>query len=441
MPKLAKQTLKTAGTSPAETIPPQPSYRRPWWSALAAAVLTLVLGGSVLGVQLESTGITTTVRLMGMDTWGWLLAAALAVFLHQLVRPQIEEWRARTRKPSRFSVPDVMSGQKRQLWIMLAISALLIFPFLSNRSAVDLATLTLIYIMLGLGLNVVVGLAGLLDLGYVGFYAVGAYTYALLNSYLGFSFWEALPIAGLMTALFGYLLGFPVLRLRGDYLAIVTLGFGEIIRILLNNWTELTGGPNGIARIPKPTLFNLEFSRRADEGNIAFHEFFGIDYDPALKVIYLYLLALILVLITLFVIYRLLRMPIGRAWEALREDDIACRSLGMNPTGIKLSAFTIGASFAGFAGAFFAARQGFISPESFTFIESAIILAIVVLGGMGSQLGVILAAIAMTLLPELAREFNEYRMLLFGLMMVLMMVWRPQGLVPLKRPQMELDRG
>ena len=441
MPKLAKQTLNTAGTSPAETIPPQPSYRRPWWSALAAAVLTLVLGGSVLGVQLESTGITTTVRLMGMDTWGWLLAAALAVFLHQLVRPQIEEWRARTRKPSRFSVPDVMSGQKRQLWIMLAIGALLIFPFLSNRSAVDLATLTLIYIMLGLGLNVVVGLAGLLDLGYVGFYAVGAYTYALLNSYLGFSFWEALPIAGLMTALFGYLLGFPVLRLRGDYLAIVTLGFGEIIRILLNNWTELTGGPNGIARIPKPTLFNLEFSRRAAEGNIAFHEFFGIDYDPALKVIYLYLLALILVLITLFVIYRLLRMPIGRAWEALREDDIACRSLGMNPTGIKLSAFTIGASFAGFAGAFFAARQGFISPESFTFIESAIILAIVVLGGMGSQLGVILAAIAMTLLPELAREFNEYRMLLFGLMMVLMMVWRPQGLVPLKRPQMELDRG
>ncbi|GED40718.1 high-affinity branched-chain amino acid ABC transporter permease LivM [Cobetia marina] len=441
MPKLAKQTLKTAGTSPAETIPPQPSYRRPWWSALAAAVLTLVLGGSVLGVQLESTGITTTVRLMGMDTWGWLLAASLAVFLHQLVRPQIEEWRARTRKPSRFRVPDVMSGQKRQLWIMLAIGALLIFPFLSNRSAVDLATLTLIYIMLGLGLNVVVGLAGLLDLGYVGFYAVGAYTYALLNSYLGFSFWEALPIAGLMTALFGYLLGFPVLRLRGDYLAIVTLGFGEIIRILLNNWTELTGGPNGIARIPKPTFFNLEFSRRADEGNIAFHEFFGIDYDPAFKVIYLYLLALILVLITLFVIYRLLRMPIGRAWEALREDDIACRSLGMNPTGIKLSAFTIGASFAGFAGAFFAARQGFISPESFTFIESAIILAIVVLGGMGSQLGVILAAIAMTLLPELAREFNEYRMLLFGLMMVLMMVWRPQGLVPLKRPQMELDRG
>ena len=441
MPKLAKQTLKKAGPSPAETLPPQPANRRPWWSALAAAVLTLVLGGSVLGVQLESTGITTTVRLMGMDTWGWLLAAALAVFLHQLVRPQIEEWRSRTRKPSRFSVPDVMSGQKRQLWIMLAIGALLIFPFLSNRSAVDLATLTLIYIMLGLGLNVVVGLAGLLDLGYVGFYAVGAYTYALLNSYLGFSFWEALPIAGLMTALFGYLLGFPVLRLRGDYLAIVTLGFGEIIRILLNNWTELTGGPNGIARIPKPTLFNLEFSRRADEGNIAFHEYFGIDYDPALKVIYLYLLALILVLITLFVIYRLLRMPIGRAWEALREDDIACRSLGMNPTGIKLSAFTIGASFAGFAGAFFAARQGFISPESFTFIESAIILAIVVLGGMGSQLGVILAAIAMTLLPELAREFNEYRMLLFGLMMVLMMVWRPQGLVPLKRPQMELDRG
>lgn len=441
MPPLNKQVLKKAGTSPAEAISPQPSYRRPWWSAIAAAVLTLVLGGSVLGVQLESSGITTTVRLMGMETWGWLLAAAFAVFVHQLVRPQIEEWRARTRQPSRFTMPKVLSGQKRQLWIMLTIGALLIFPFMSNRSAVDLATLTLIYIMLGLGLNVVVGLAGLLDLGYVGFYAIGAYTYALLNSYLGFSFWEALPLAGLMTALFGYLLGFPVLRLRGDYLAIVTLGFGEIIRILLNNWTELTGGPNGIARIPKPTFFNLEFTRKAQDGNVPFHEYFGIAYDPSYKVIYLYLLALILVLITLFVIYRLLRMPIGRAWEALREDDIACRSLGMNPTGIKLSAFTIGASFAGFAGAFFAARQGFISPESFTFIESAIILAIVVLGGMGSQLGVILAAIAMTLLPELAREFNEYRMLLFGLMMVLMMVWRPQGLVPLKRPHMELDRG
>nr|WP_298415235.1 high-affinity branched-chain amino acid ABC transporter permease LivM [uncultured Halomonas sp.] len=407
-----------------------------------SAGLTFLLGASVLGVELRSQGVNTIVAVEGPMTWLWLGVAVVIVFFHQLFRPRIEALRRRTWGGSRFSLPPLLRNHaQRRLMIALVIGALLLFPFLAERSAIDLATLTLIYVMLGLGLNVVVGLAGLLDLGYVGFYAVGAYTYALLNNYFGFSFWEALPLAGIVTALFGYLLGFPVLRLRGDYLAIVTLGFGEIIRILLNNWTELTGGPNGISRIPKPTLFNLEFSRRADEGNIPFHEFFGIPYDPSYKVMYLYILALLLSLATVYVIYRLMRMPIGRAWEALREDDIACRSLGLNPTGIKLSAFTIGASFAGFAGAFFAARQGFISPESFTFIESAIVLAIVVLGGMGSQLGVILAAIAMTLLPEIAREFNEYRMLLFGLIMVMMMVWRPQGLLPLKRPQMELKRG
>ncbi|MGB1271547.1 MAG: high-affinity branched-chain amino acid ABC transporter permease LivM, partial [Endozoicomonas sp.] len=321
-------------------------------------------------------------------------------------------------------------------------AGLLIWPFFVSRGAVDLATLALIYVMLGLGLNVVVGLAGLLDLGYVAFYAVGAYSYALLNQYFGLDFWSCLLIGGAMAALFGFLLGFPVLRLRGDYLAIVTLGFGEIIRILLNNWTAITGGPNGISQIPKPTLFGLEFSRRAkEEGNIPFHEFFGIDYSSGYKVIFLYILAVLLVLATLYIINRLLRMPIGRAWEALREDDIACRSLGLNPTAIKLSAFTIGAAFAGFAGTFFAARQGFISPESFTFIESAIILAIVVLGGMGSQVGVILAAVIMTVLPEFAREFQEYRMLMFGLMMVLMMIWRPEGLMPMKRPHLTLKKS
>lgn len=256
---------------------------------------------------------------------------------------------------------------------------------------------------------------------------------------MGFSFWEALPIAGLLAALFGFLLGFPVLRLRGDYLAIVTLGFGEIIRILLLNLTEITGGPNGIGQIPKPTLFGLEFNRTVKDGGWeTFHQFFGLPYSGDSKVIFLYLMALLLVLLTLLVVYRLLRMPLGRAWEALREDEIACRSLGLNPTIIKLTAFTIGATFAGFAGSFFAARQGFISPESFTFIESAIILAIVVLGGMGSQVGVILAAVVMTVLPELARQFDEYRMLLFGLMMVLMMVWRPQGLLPMQRPHLSL---
>nr|WP_297457137.1 high-affinity branched-chain amino acid ABC transporter permease LivM [uncultured Halomonas sp.] len=410
--------------------------------AFFAAGLTLLLGASILGVQLESRGVDTIVVVRDAMTWLWLVVAAAIVFIYQLFKDRIRLVRENARRESSFELPAFLQNHaQRRLMIALAIGALLLFPFLAERSAVDIATLTLIYVMLGLGLNVVVGLAGLLDLGYVGFYAVGAYTYGLLNSYFGFSFWEALPLAGAMTALFGYLLGFPVLRLRGDYLAIVTLGFGEIIRILLLNLTEITGGPNGIARIPEPTLFNLEFSRRAEEGNIPFYEFFGIAYDPSHKVIYLYILALLFSLLVVYVIYRLMRMPIGRAWEALREDDIACRSLGINPTTIKLSAFTIGASFAGFAGSFFAARQGFINPQSFTFIESAIVLAIVVLGGMGSQLGVILAAIAMTLLPEIAREFDEYRMLLFAMILVLMMVWRPQGLLPMKRPKMELKRG
>ena len=225
---------------------------------------------------------------------------------------------------------------KRQFIHACIASLVLLFavswPFMASRGAIDLATLTLIYIMLGLGLNVVVGLAGLLDLGYVGFYAVGAYSYALLNNYFGLSFWECLPIAGGLAALFGFLLGFPVLRLRGDYLAIVTLGFGEIIRILLNNMTSLTGGPNGISGIPKPTLGGLEFNRTVKDGGFeTFHEFFGIAYNANHKVIFLYLMALVLVIATLFVINRLLRMPLGRAWEALREDEIACKSLGLNP--------------------------------------------------------------------------------------------------------------
>ena len=277
--------------------------------------------------------------------------------------------------------------------------------------------------------------------GYVGFYAVGAYAYALLAEYAGFGFWTALPIAGLMAATFGFLLGFPVLRLRGDYLAIVTLGFGEIIRIMLRNLTGLTGGPNGItvANEHKPTLFGLSFERRVPEGVQTVHDFLGMSYNSTYKVIFLYLIALLLVVAALFVINRLMRMPIGRAWEALREDEIACRALGLNPTTVKLSAFTIGASFAGFAGCFFAARQGLVTPESFTFIASAMILAIVVLGGMGSQLGIIFAAAVMVLLQEI-RDFNEYRMLIFGLTMILMMIWRPQGLIPMQRPHPELKQ-
>lgn len=249
-------------------------------------------------------------------------------------------------------------------------------------------------------------------------------------------------IGAAMAAAAGFLLGFPVLRLRGDYLAIVTLGFGEIVRILLLNNTEITGGPNGISQIPKPTFFGLEFSRTAREGGWdTFSNFFGLKYDPSDRVIFLYLVALLLVVLSLFVINRLLRMPLGRAWEALREDEIACRSLGLSPRRIKLTAFTISAAFAGFAGTLFAARQGFVSPESFTFAESAFVLAIVVLGGMGSQFAVILAAILLVVSRELMRDFNEYSMLMLGGLMVLMMIWRPQGLLPMTRPQLKLKNG
>ncbi len=417
---------------------------RPLYPALFAAVVTLILTSMMLGIQLKTEGINLTLHSSSEFTWYSIAGATLAVFLFQLFRDKFSGLIKLPELPSIASVlPEGKKGDRlKTLAICFIIAAALIWPFYGSRGAVDLATLALIYIMLGLGLNIVVGLAGLLDLGYVAFYAVGAYTYALLSLYYDVSFWVALPLCGLLAATFGFLLGFPVLRLRGDYLAIVTLGFGEIIRILLLNWTNVTGGPNGISRIPKPDLFGLEFTRRAKgEGNVPFHEYFNIAYDPSHKVIFLYLLAVILVLITVYVINRLTRMPIGRAWEALREDEIACRSLGLNPTVVKLTAFTIGASFAGFAGCFFSARQGFISPESFVFIESAIILAIVVLGGMGSQVGVILAAIILTVLPELAREFQEYRMLMFGLLMVFMMIWRPQGLVPTKRPHLVLSSG
>ncbi|EGG95495.1 Branched-chain amino acid transport system permease protein livM [gamma proteobacterium IMCC1989] len=413
--------------------------------SLFTALITFIVSFPLLGLSLVSVNGSLTIQGADNSTMIMIGVAISIVFIFQLYREKILHMLGMLPTPSlpfkqayKNSSLEKRTTLKKFFMVGL-ILCVIIWPFMSSRGAIDLATLVLIYVMLGLGLNIVVGLAGLLDLGYVAFYAVGAYSYALLSEYFGLSFWVALPIGGMLAALFGFLLGFPVLRLRGDYLAIVTLGFGEIIRILLNNFTNLTGGPNGISDIPKPTLFGMEFGRRVkEEGNTLFHEVMGIAYSSSYKVIFLYILAVILVIFTLFVIHRLMRMPVGRAWEALREDEIACRSLGLNRTAIKLSAFTIGAAFAGFAGCFFAARQGFISPESFTFIESAIILAIVVLGGMGSQVGVILAAIAMTVLPELARGFDEYRMLMFGLMMVLMMIWRPQGLAPAQRPHMEI---
>ena len=305
----------------------------------------------------------------------------------------------------------------------------------------------LIYVMLGFGLNIVVGLAGLLDLGYVAFYAVGAYAYALLAKTFGLSLFMLLPLAGCLASFCGILLCFPVLRLRGDYLAIVTLAFGEIIRLVLINWVDLTNGYAGITGIPRPTFFGIPFNA-ADDG---FAAIFGLEFSPIYRTIFLYYVILALALLTAFVTVRLRRLPIGRAWEALREDEIACRSLGINTTNTKLTAFAMGAMFGGFAGSFFAARQGFISPESFTFLESATILAIVVLGGMGSQVGVAIAAIVMIGGTEILRELDvlkdvfgpdfdptQYRMLLFGFAMVAIMVWRPRGLIATRAPSLFL---
>ena len=323
---------------------------------------------------------------------------------------------------------------------LLLVTAIAL-PFLpwSDRRLLDIATLVVTYILLGWGLNIVVGLAGLLDLGYVAFYAVGAYSYALLALHFDLGFWVCLPLAGILAAFAGILLGFPVLRLRGDYLAIVTLGFGEIVRIILLNWYEFTRGPDGLSGIPRPTFFGLPITAVAPEEGHSFHSFFGIEYSSVHRIIFLYYLALALALITNFVTLRLRKLPVGRAWEALREDEIACRSLGVHPRNTKLTAFAIGAMFGGFGGSFFATRQGFISPESFTFLESAIILAIVVLGGMGSQIGVVLAAILLIGLPEVFRELNELRMLAFGMAMVAIMVWRPRGLLAHREPTVRLS--
>lgn len=292
--------------------------------------------------------------------------------------------------------------------VLLAIAV--IFPHIFSTYQTSIMTTALMYVVLGLGLNIVVGLAGLLDLGYVAFYAVGAYTYALLYHFFGVGFWVALPLGGLLAAVFGILLGIPVLRLRGDYLAIVTLGFGEIIRLVLENWGEFSQGPSGVSNIPRPG-------------------FFGIDMSLDLALLYIYYLMIIFVIVTIFFVNRLQDSRLGRAWIALREDEIACQAMGIDKMRTKLAAFALGAFWAGIVGVIFAAKTTFISPRSFTFIESAIILSIVVLGGMGSIIGVIFGALILILLPEYLRALSEYRMLAFGAILVCMMVFRPQGII------------
>ncbi|HID02852.1 MAG TPA: branched-chain amino acid ABC transporter permease, partial [Desulfobacterales bacterium] len=286
----------------------------------------------------------------------------------------------------------------------------LVFPMVFSTYQTNIMTTALMYVVLGLGLNIVVGVAGLLDLGYVAFYAVGAYSYALLNFHFGLGFWAVLPIGGLFAAFLGVILGFPVLRLRGDYLAIVTLGFGEIIRLILENWNDFSQGPSGMANIPRPG-------------------FFGMEMSFASGITYIYYIVVALVIITIFVVNRLQNSRLGRAWLALREDEIACQAMGIDKTKTKLIAFSLGAFWAGFVGVIFAAKTTFVNPASFTFLESAIILSIVVLGGMGSIVGVIFGALILILMPEYLRALSEYRMLAFGGILVVMMVFKPDGII------------
>jgi len=293
---------------------------------------------------------------------------------------------------------------------------LFLLPMGMNNYYIDILTITGTYTLLALGLNIVVGMTGLLDLGYISFYAVGAYSYGILNTSFGLPFWPALLVGALLAALTGAFLGIVTLRLRGDYLAIVTLGFLMIVHLVLNNWDEVTGGPNGILGITRPAIGSFVFSRP----------------------IHFFYLILFLNILAIIVISRLNNSIIGRAWIAIREDEIAAQAMGINVTKMKILAFTLGASWAGLAGVFFAGRYSFISPESFTFFETVLVLSMVVLGGMGSIGGVILGAALLTILPEVFREFQDYRMLAFGGAMVLVMIFRPQGLIGNPRRKVEL---
>ncbi|WP_185983039.1 high-affinity branched-chain amino acid ABC transporter permease LivM [Aureimonas mangrovi] len=453
--EIERETLASAMGGEPPSAPAKPAASR-LGKALRESVLTALLVAGLTFFFLATRTETASRGLTIYARWElWITAIAIAFlgrfvlsyFVFQRTGPLFQRRERETKDAARAAkVSSLVSRTLGIVFLLIALS----FPFLvgtilpaRERYLIDLAILILTYIMLGWGLNIVVGLAGLLDLGYVAFYAVGAYSFALLAINFDLGFWVCLPMAGLFAAMWGVILGFPVLRLRGDYLAIVTLAFGEIIRVVLLNWAEFTGGPNGLLGIPRPTFFGLEFGR----GEGSFADYFGLEPSSIHRFIYLYYIILALALVTNFVTLRLRKLPIGRAWEAMREDEIACRSLGINTTNVKLTAFATGAMFGGFAGSFFATRQGFISPESFTFLESAIILAIVVLGGLGSQIGVVVASIVMIGGIELLRNLGflqqifgsgfdpaQYRMLIFGLAMVAIMVWKPRGLVSSRTP-------
>ncbi len=325
-------------------------------------------------------------------------------------------------------ISDISKALPTSVWMVLLFIFLLVYPLVNGRYAIDVAISVLLYVCLGMGLNIVVGLAGMLDLGYIAFYGVGAYTYALLNVAYGLSFWLCLPLAGCFACIAGCLVGYPTLNMRGDYLAIVTMGFGEITRIVLNNWMSLTNGPNGILGI-KPISILIP----------TFHNTISFETFWVKKLNFLYYFVLALAIICVIAVIRLKDSRIGRAWESIREDETAAELMGVNTFRYKLLAYAVGSVFAGLAGAFFAARMRFVSPESFTFIESCMVLCMVVLGGMGSIPGIILGVIVLIALPEVFRQFALYRMLVFGAAMIIIMLFKPDGLIPAKRMKIKKD--
>lgn len=381
--------------------------------AVLVAIWFMVLCAPIMGLQINAAEASATFN------WHRICGLGIGIFFASL----LWDWyfnRART-SSIRLTMPAGVKSAfalfkdkktRRVLLCCLLVFMLIIpmLPVIGSIYQVSILISALIYVMLALGLNIVVGLAGQLVLGYAAFYAIGAYTYALLYHYFGLSFWVCLPTGGLLAILFGLGLGFPVLRLRGDYLAIVTLGFGEIVRLVLLNWVSVTGGSQGISSIPKPGLL-------------------GFDFNMHDGTIYLYYLCLAVVIITIIVISRLKNSRVGLALQALREDEIASEAMGINLTRVKLTAFALSSAWAGFAGVLFTAKTSFVNPASFTFMESAMMLSMVVLGGMGSITGVTLGALILILVPEYLRAFADYRMLLFGAVMVIMMIFRPQGII------------
>jgi branched-chain amino acid transport system permease protein len=352
---------------------------------------------------LPFTGIGSALRLFA--------AAVIALLLWRMLRIDsvtvVRAAAAKKLSKAAAAFPSITRYASAPLTSVLLVVFFIILPLFLNDYYRDIMTLTGMYVVLALGLNIVVGQTGLLNLGYVAFYAIGAYTYAILSTTFGVSFWSGLVAGGSVAALFAVLLGMPTLRLRGDYFAIVTLGLGEITRIILNNWDSMTGGPNGISKIGRPVIAGYKLHTTLD----------------------FYYLIIVIVIITIFAMHRLIASRIGRAWVAIREDEVAAEAMGVNTYRMKLLAFVLGSAWAGIVGVFFSAKMAFVSPESFTFFDSVMILCMVVLGGMGSIPGIILGALLLITIPEIFRDFQDYRMLAFGIALVLMMVFRPQGLL------------